>query len=95
MKNIMLCLSIFLGACTPHSFLPFEHTNTGVHTDPDPLCHISYSEDTSALLERLLSADPFDLYEDEYEVLVPYLLPEEVQQRQLPRESYTGACPRL
>jgi hypothetical protein len=68
---------------------------TKVYIDPDPLCHLKYSEDTLAPLERTLSSDPFDLYEDKYDTPPPYRHPEEVQQEQLPVESFSIRCPRL
>ena len=91
-----LIFFILLGGCgCPPQRLPFEETQPMTAIDPDPMCHFKYSESNEELLEKLLSADPFDVYEDEYEIAVPYKVIVEVQQRQLPRESYTSQCPRL
>ena len=97
-KNYAFLSALLLGACTssPPTYFPFERTPvTKVYIDPDPLCHLKYSEDTTALLERALSSDPFDLYEDKYDTPTPYRHPEEKQQEQLPVESFTSRCPRL
>jgi hypothetical protein len=92
----LLFFVLFLGGCGyyPQKFA-FEETQPMTAIDPDPMCHFKYSESSEELLEIMLSADPFDLYEDEYEIAVPYKVVVEVQQRQLPRESYTSQCPRL
>ena len=95
MRPVVLSLCALFWTCTPHSRLPFEPA-TGVISfndiDPDPLCRFKYARSSEERLEIMLSDDPFNIYEDEYEVLTPYRLPDEVQQRQLPRESYTGRC---
>jgi len=96
MKNALILLALFLSSCSSKPpILPFEVTGVAVINDPDPMCHFKYSESNEELLEIMLSDDPFDLYEDDYEIAVPYKVVVEVQQRQLPRESYTSQCPRL
>ena len=96
MRSALVFLLLFLGSCSPlPPILPFEVKGVVVITDPDPMCHFKYSESSEELLEKLLSADPFDLYDDDYEIAVPYKVIVEVQQRQLPRESHTMKCPRL
>lgn len=99
MKKVCVLVFLLLEACcssTLPTYFMFEKTpRTEVRIDPDPLCHIKYSEDTLKLLDRALSSDPFDLYQGRYETQVPYRHPEWVQQEQLPVESFTIRCPRL
>ena len=93
---VFLILFLILGSCS--SQLPIFNLGIKgrvVFLDPDPMCHFKYSESNEEILEKLLSADPFDLYDDDYEIAVPYKVVVEVQQRQLPRESHTMKCPRL
>ena len=59
-----------------------------VEYDPNPLCRFEMKPSSSELLEILLSDDPWDLYEDGYEVSVPYRFPLEHEPKVLPPESY-------
>ena len=96
MKYLLILSFLFLNTCSSQPPI-FDIGIKGrvVFLDPDPMCHFKYSESNEELLEKLLSADPFDLYDDDYEIAIPYKVVVEVQQRQLPRESHTMKCPRL
>ena len=61
-----------------------------VEYDPNPLCRFEMKPSSSELLEILLSDDPWDLYEDGYEVSVPYRFPLEHEPKVLPPESYVS-----
>lgn len=61
-----------------------------VKYDPNPLCRFEMKPTNNELLEILLSDDPWDLYEDGYEVSVPYRFPLEHEPKVLPPESYVS-----
>lgn len=59
-----------------------------VEYDPNPLCRFEERLTNQERLEAMLSDDPWGLYEDGYEVSVPYRLPLENEPKVLPPESY-------
>lgn len=59
-----------------------------VEYDPNPLCRFEEKLTNQERLEAMLSDDPWGLYEDGYEVSVPYRLPLENEPKVLPPESY-------
>ena len=94
MKYILVLFFLILNTCcTQIPILKVSIEGRVSISDPDPMCHFKYSESNEELLEKLLSADPFDLYDDDSEVEVPYKVIVEPQQRLLPKERYaTMAC---
>jgi len=61
-----------------------------VEYDPNPLCRFEMKPTNDELLEILLSDDPWDLYEDGYEVIPPERFPYEHEPKVLPPESYVS-----
>lgn len=61
-----------------------------VEYDPNPLCRLEQKPTNDELLEILLSDDPWDLYEDGYEVIPPERFPYEHEPKVLPPESYVS-----
>lgn len=61
-----------------------------VEYDPNPLCRFEMKPTNDELLEVMLSDDPWDLYDDGYEVTPPERFPYEHEPKVLPPESYVS-----
>ena len=92
MQKVVLILSfvLTLASCgvTPKK-LPCEPWGCkAIEYDPNPLCRFEKKSTSSELLEVILSDDPWDLYDNGYEVDVPYRFPLKNEPKELPPESY-------
>ena len=94
MKNILyiaLFILSFTSCGSRQQKLPCEAWGCkSVEYDPNPLCRFEKKPTLSEILETTLSNDPWDLYEDGYEVTPPERHPFDYEPKVLPPESYVS-----